>query len=169
MNKIKYWIYYIKDKDVPYAYTDNKDYAKAFEQNRDMDMFKRIKKDISKQEINRLAREYQNGLLTKVDLDVYDKANESWFTWTFIMTADEYFSLTLAEVQLMESFLYKHCWEHPGKFKNKIIKALEVLEYNNVNRYLSLKSDTNVEIRVKPDLLGIFLHYYGKTMKGIKR
>lgn len=170
MKDIKYWIYYEKETDEPYAYTDNKTYAMLFELDRDMGIFKRVKKIMTKDEINYLAKEYQNRFLKLVELDIYDKSKEKWFKGSIAMTADEYFTLTMAEIQLMESYLYQHCWEHPAKFKNKIIKALEVLEYNNVYRHITeCGNDKHTEIKVKPDLLGIFLHYYGKSMKGNKK
>lgn len=172
MNKIKYWIYYLKDKDEPYAYTDNKSYAMLFEVDRDMSQFKKIKKNMSKEEINYLAREYQNNFLKEVSLRIFDKMKECWFTGSFIMTAEESFTINLVEIQLMESELYQHCWEHPGKFKEKIYKALEVLEYNNVYRQIThtiSDGEEDPKINVKPDSLGIFLHYYGKTMKGFKK
>lgn len=171
MTEIKYWIYLLKDNDTLYAYTDNKSHAKLFERDRDMRKFTKIKKSLCKQEVNYLANEYQNGYLKEIKIPIYDKTNEKWFDGIFIMTAEEYFSLTLAEVQLMESDLYKHCWDHPGLFNDDIVKALEVLEYNNVYRQLTATTGNyinNIEIKVKPDLLGLFLRYYGKTMKGSK-
>lgn len=170
MKEIKYWIYYYKDSEDVYAYTDNKTYAMLFELDRDMKLFKRVKKIMSREDIHYLAQEYQNKLLNLIELDIYDKYRERWFKGSIAMTSEEYFSITLAEVQLMESDLYQHCWEHPGKFKNKIVKALEVLEYNNVYRQItSTSNDDEVKINAKPDMLGIFLHYYGKTMKGNKK
>ena len=169
MKSIKYWIYYFKDSEEPYAYTDNKQYANLFELDRNMNLFKKIKKEMTKDEINFLAREYQNMYLKEVRLKIYDKSKERWFDGSFIMTADEYFNITMTEIRLMESDLFQHCWDNPAKFNSKIIKALEILEYNNVYRQISSTKydERNIKINVKPDLLGIFLHYYGKTMKGI--
>jgi len=170
MNEIKYWIYYLKDEDKLYAYTDNKEYANAFELDRDMKLFKKIKKVMTKDEIRYLAQEFQNSVLKEVQLDIFDKDRERWFKGTFVMTSEEYFTITLIEVQLMESELYQHCWDNPWKFKIKIFKALEVLEYNNVYRQISATADNKpAEIKVKPDLLGIFLRYYGNTMKGTEK
>ena len=54
-NEIKYWLYYLKDEEDTrlYAYTDNKEFAKSFEQERDMKLFTRVKKKISKEEVNK--------------------------------------------------------------------------------------------------------------------
>lgn len=165
MNEIKYWLYYLKENNEIYAYTDNKEYAKLFENDRDMTLFNKIKKEISKNEINYLAREYQNCYLKDVSLKIFDKSKQKWFDGNIIMTGEEYLSVTSAEIQLMEVELYQHCWDNPIKFKDKIIKALEILEYNNVYRSI-VSTDENIKINIKVDPLGIFLHYYGKSMKG---
>lgn len=174
MKNIKYWIYYLKDTDEPYAYTDNKSYAKLFESDRDMKLFNRIKKIVNKEEINYFAKEFQNKILNEYELKIFDKHRKRWMTGKFIFTVDEYITISNAEIQFTEVYICQHCWYNPCVFNTKIFKALEILEYNNVYRYLTTTvTDDNCDyydtgIKIKPDLLGIFLYYYGKTMKGIE-
>lgn len=170
MTKIKYWIYYLRDgtDNEIYAYTDNKEYAELFELDRNMSMFTCIKKKIGIDEINFLAREYQNCYLKEMKMRIFDKSKSKWINAVYITTVSEYLTVTTASISLIESDIYEHCWYNPGIFKKNIFKALEVIEYNNVYRQITsnVYDDNETEINIKPDMLGIFLYYYGKTMRG---
>ena len=68
----------------------------------------------------------------------------------------------------MYETLYKYCWDNPYIFKDKIIKALDILEYTKVYNHIlngSFYPEEDNSIKIKPDELGIFIHYYGKTLK----
>ena len=61
----EYWIYIYKKENIIYAYTDNKKYSKLFEENRNMDLFKRIHMHITQEDVNYLARNSQGCYLKK--------------------------------------------------------------------------------------------------------
>ena len=65
--KYTYWLYYLKEcyeDDIPlvlsdsllYAYTDSKDFSKLFEKTRNMSKFIRVKKELSRKDLNQLAK-----------------------------------------------------------------------------------------------------------------
>ena len=168
----KYWLYYYDDE--LYAYTDNKSYAKSFERDRDMNKFIKRKKEITREDVNMLAREEQDKYLLSNKIDIYNKEKMTWFEAEFVMTQMERTTINNIAVQVMNEDLYKYCWNTPFIFNNKIIKALELLQYNTLHRQLTYSTRSGEYpaefcdeiIHIKPDMLGIFLHYFGKTMKG---
>ena len=168
-DEIKYWLYYLKldNEDTElYAYTDNKEFAKSFERERDMSLFNKVKKKLSKGELNYLAREYQNCYLKKVEMKMYDKKNHIWLYGDFVMSTTEHLTVTSSAIKLSECDIYRYCWFNPYIFKDNIIKSLEILEYANIYRHNESNDYKSHKINLKPDELGIFLHYFGKTMKG---
>ena len=167
----KYWIYYLNEEI--YAYTDNKEYAKIFESNRNMKLFKKVKMEISKEGVNYLAKEFQEAVLVNMPIDIYDKETHTWIKSNIIVTNMEKITILNVSIQIMNEDLYKFCWFSPYPFNNKIIKALHILEYDKINSILTNSkldqfSDDyyDDEINIKADMLGIFIHYYGRTLKG---
>lgn len=168
MKEYKYWIYYFKDTNEIYAYTDNKKYAKEFELDRNMDKFIKIRKDILPEEVNYLARHYQGKYLTKAKIKIYDKKTMKWFDSFLIMTLEEEITVQNKSVQLLYDSIYTYCWQDPYVFNEKIYKALDKLEYVNIyNQISSAQSNCYIEneIKLKPDELGIFVHYYAHTLR----
>lgn len=164
----KYWIYYYKKTNELYAYTDNKKFAKEFERVRDMDKFEIISEEIDKEMINQLAREYQNKYLKKYPIKIYDKKNLKWMDSELLVTVEESIGIQNIAIQQMQETLYKHCWDDPYIFKKKIYDALEVLGYNKIY-YTYIMAQTGMyedtDLNITSDELGIFIRYYGKTLK----
>ena len=169
---IKYWLYFLKNDDgtidtEPYAYTDNKDMAKRFEIERNMNKFKKVKRKLTREEINFLAYEFQTGYMEDVDLDVYDKSTMEWHEIHYVMTGNE--KLTVGNLSL-SSFddLYTCCMYNPKIFNDKIKNALYIIHYNQIYNKLSGDSDNDdrYSYEVISDPLGIFIRHYGKTLKG---
>lgn len=168
MKKYKYWIYYHKKSNSLYAYTDNKKYAKEFEKMRDMEKFDIVSEEIDQNTLNYLAKNYQGKYLKKIPIKIYDMKNKLWFDSDIIVTIDESLGIQNASTHLMYETLYKYCWDNPYIFKDKIIKALDILEYTKVYNHIlngSFYPEEDNNIKIKPDELGIFIHYYGKTLK----
>lgn len=168
MKTYKYWIYYLKETKELYAYTDNKKFAKEFESDRDMNKFKKISCNIDSEEVNGLAKYHQSKYLKKSSIKIYDKKTMKYFNSYIIITIEEEVTIQNTAIQLMYDSIYKYCWDNPYIFKDKIIKALSVLEYVNIYNQMSLSQTGQYEdnqINIKPDELGIFIHYYGNTMK----
>jgi len=167
----KYWFYYL-DGEL-YAYTDKKEYAKIFEEERDMTRFRKRKEEITRDELNFLARDYQSNYLEKFDIEAFDRENDEIFESFLVITGIERITITNASIQIQNEDLYKYCWDTPhGIFKTKIIKALEILQYNVLHRQITCATNTGEwpaeyddNIKLKPDMIGIFCHYYGKTLR----
>ena len=168
MKTYKYWIYYLKETDYLYAYTDNKKYAKEFEKFRDMDKFIKLTREISSDIVNELAKEHQEKYLKKSKIDIYDKKTMKWFKSHLILTMEEELTINNTAIQILYDTLYRYCWDNPYVFNKKIIKALDTLEYTKIYNQInqdSENSDIDQEIKIKPDQLGIFIHCYGKTIR----
>ena len=69
----KYWFYYL-DGEL-YAYTDKKEYAKIFEEERDMTKFTKRKEEITREELNFLAkvRNLKNIIKRNLNLQFWKK------------------------------------------------------------------------------------------------
>jgi hypothetical protein len=169
----KYWLYYL-DKEL-YAYTDNKVYAEKFEAIRDMDKFKKEKYKISREDVNYLAKEYQELILEPIEFTIDNKDTGDKFTGELIVTRMEKITMSNISVQLLEEERYKHCWIlNPVIFKKKIYKALKQLMYVDSFKYISNTEDLDdimgiyeedEPCKLEPDYLGIFLRYYGNTIR----
>ena len=167
----KYWIFY-KDNEI-YAYTDSKEYAKRFMEERNMKLFQKKKVKISSYEVNQLAEFYQTAWLKESELPVYDNVNLSWSDETFVITEMEEITITNVSAQLMNADIFRWCWFNPYPFNDKLIAALKTLHYDRINRVVTsatasgtLDADYGDNFQIEPDMLGIFIHYYGKTLKG---
>ena len=139
MNKMyKYYLYYFNDE--LYAYTDNKEYAKEFEKIRDMKKFIRIKREITREDVNILAGEEQGKYLVSQTFTIYDEERMSWFESEFIITQLERTGINNIAVQVMNEDLYKYCWDSPPSIVNdKIINALK--KYSQISIIFSAKEN----------------------------
>lgn len=157
----KYWIYILnKDGDI-YAYTDDKELAKKFESQRNMKKFKKIKKNISKKEINELANEYQLCKLELVELDT--KGNNGYSSCNIAMTGIEHMDISNVGYTLKYVTLPKTAVVNPLIFNKKIYDALKTIGYNDI--YPTLPFDTPKDYYIKLDMLMIFIQNFGKTLK----
>ena len=172
MNSYKYWFYYW-DNEL-YAYTDKKEYAKGFESFRNMKKFKRIKKYISKSEVNQLASDEMLRYLVTMPFTIYNKNNGEVYEDEYIVTQIEKMTVNNYVIKLMNQDLFNYAWIcNPYIFKKPIFKALKFLCYNDAYNVVSASSKTGYysfeddsKIKLKPDELGIFLHIYWKTVRG---
>ena len=169
MDKLyKYWLYYINDE--LYAYTDRKEYAKSFESFRNMKKFHRIKKEINKDTVNMLAKEYQTQYLQKHTLKTYK--DKKWIDIEIILTESEH--LTITSIGMVESYegISSFCFVNPFIFNDEILNALTILNYVSIYQSLSndlpkgIKSKNPIECMedMKIDELGIFIETYGYTI-----
>ena len=61
----KYWFFYKKETDELYAYTDVKEIAKLFKSQRNKNLFHCKKKEITKQEVRKLAEDENDKILSQ--------------------------------------------------------------------------------------------------------
>ena len=161
----EYWIYIYKKENIIYAYTDNKKYSKLFEENRNMDSFKRIHRYITQEDVNYLARNSQGCYLKKSVLKGYNKDINKWEEYDLVMTESECITIQNAGVKLMYDTIYNHCWINPMIFNKKIRKALKVLGYESVYNFISTDSKRLCHDILTVDEISVFKNYYGKTLR----
>lgn len=171
MKTIKYWLYYeISKNEEPalYAYTDDRKLKNMFENQRNMSMFKKVKKDLNIEEVNYLANEYQHNILVKSEIDVYDKKSLKWSSMDMVLTEMEKLDIGNMAIFLGDKgTLVDHASTNPLLFNDEIKKALKTIGYNDI--YFEYVSNNNfylVKSFITPDLLGIFIRLYGHTLKG---
>lgn len=161
-----YWIYY-HDNEI-YAYTDNKSYAEQFEDFRDMKKFKRVKKELSKEEVNYLAKEYQCLYLKEYSFDVYDKENEDNYPFEIVITSMEEINVNNNTMQVRVNLSTDTFDLNPKYFNKDIQKALYIIGYLTIyeENQLPFQNDS-LENRIVPvpDQLSIFISLYGWSIK----
>lgn len=161
-----YWLYYYNNEI--YAYTDNKKYAKKFEEIRDMNKLKKVKKKISKEELNYLADAYQDRFLKTEIFKVYDKYNMKYYDMEIILSTVESITVSNYKVRLSTIDLFNNCAISPKYFGEDIVKALKCLGYQDLHlMYEGHDELANQSTIPKPDSLGIFLYYYGWSIKNL--
>ena len=170
-NGVKYWLYYLIDDETQelYAYTDIREYHKIFELDRNMKVFKKVKKILNREEINFLAKRYKGKYLTKTDLDVYDKKRLEWITIPFVLTEIEMLNVGNLAISLdnMHGIIDKVTID-PRIFKKEILRALDILCYVNLyNEYVNdIGMYNKMNCKISADVFGVFIRLYGRLMKG---
>lgn len=171
--EIKYYLFYFIEKDEDgfeierslYAYTDNKKMAKRFKEERNMDKFFEKTLYPSKKEIHDFAVEYKQMMLQRKKLRFYNKTIGSFFTGELIMTIDESLFIDHKVSSLILVELSEHAWINPYIFNEETFNALKTIEY--VSFYENIVyGNSNEDPKVIGDEVAIFVHYYGKTLKG---
>lgn len=168
MKEYKYWFYYLKDDKTLYAYTDQKELARKFESTRDMNIFYKIKKVISKDALNSLAEEYQNKYLNEYELNTYDTNTGYKCKVYIVMTQEEYMTVLASDAGILVG-LNSHCFYDPRIFKDEIQEALNEIYYKyfftsiSSGKAILYEFDENVNLTI--DQLGVFLAFYGLYMK----
>lgn len=130
--------------------------------------------DITKEQINDLALRYRDKYVSMYKVPTYNRINHVWTEIYIPMTITEQTTLNSAEVSLMDTYLTPHCWIDPRIFNSSIIKSLEIIGYNNFYRLITgnhIYDDEDydseiVDLEMYPDLLNVFIHYFGDTLKG---
>lgn len=114
----QYWIYYIKEEyidDVPlvlnsdliYAYTDDKKISEEFEMYRDMNKFIKKKLNLTRFEVNLLAKTEQNQILKIRECVTKDKKGNVINT-ILCMTSQEEKYLDMHVMSCLHNLMYKY-------------------------------------------------------------
>jgi len=125
---MKVYVYYLKDTNRLYAYTNEKSYDKMFRKQRDSKSFVRISLDLDNGYDNiSFVKISMNNKLDKYELNPYpltDGDNEI----DIMMTHNEYVSL-MESCEYIENFLYTMRYEKDSYYSlnDKEIKALKLL------------------------------------------
>lgn len=161
----RYWIYkLLKDSDI-YAYTDDKEIAKYFELQRNMKKFKKIKADISKEDINYLAKEYQLCKLEIEELNTCNHSGNSISICKIAMTGLEKLDIDNIGYTIKNVTLPSKATINPLIFNNKIYKALKTIGYTDIYPSLSFINGENNNQYLLIDKLMLFIKNFGKTLK----
>ena len=174
MNNIfKYWFFYIKPefKDLVYTeedsslygYTDNKEYSKLFKEQRDMNKFIVIKKEISKEEVNFLAREYPKEYLIKKTLKTKSSGMGSKIVdYDLVMTRYEELMIQTISYKVTTVDIFVSTWMDPKIFDDKYYSALKTIGYNyHFNILNNCDKEERKNNKFQPDLLSTFIRHYG--------
>lgn len=169
-----YYIYYLKEDEEEtykiYAYTDEKNVMKEFDFTRDIEnIFIKKKKKLNRNEVNILARDYQTNIIHLYEVKAYNYNKKEFETLILPMTHIENITLENMKSNLMLTQIYQSCWLNPNVFKKDIQRVLKILRYkslyNSITRGLEDCNENDENTNIKPDELGIFLHYFGYTMR----
>ena len=161
---MKYWLYYYSGR--LYAYTDQPDYKKKFENFRDMNNFKVLKKDLNNLDLKELHLNYDMQLLVsynfKMDKNTYSE---------MIITKEEQLYTINSSVRLSTVGIFEYCWTSPEIFNKDIRYALHILKYDQCHSVISssnniITDDIGVDdCEIDVDEFSVFMQNYWYTFK----
>lgn len=166
-----YWLFYLKDPSVLtpeqlrganleegflYAYTDKKEYAKEWEKERNMRLFRKEKKALTTDEIGEITMLHQNGRIRTFHGETSD-VEMGTRSFQIALNVWEYEFIQMqwlfCEMTVLPSL------DRPSKigiFRKEFRTMLEKVGYRNIF-YDDLPY---FEYYLKPDFLKLFIHYY---------
>lgn len=163
---MKYWFYFYDN--MLYAYTDQADYRKMFEQYRDMSKFKVVRREVDNNELKELHLNYNQNILVsyhfKVNKNTYSK---------LIITKEEQLYTINTSTRLSTVGIFDHCWTNPNIFNKEIREALDSLKYSQCHSVISSRNskyfiDDDIGVDdcdIDVDEFAIFMNMYGDTFK----
>lgn len=171
MKTSTYWLFYLKDPSVLtpeqlrganleegflYAYTDKKEYAKEWEKERNMRLFRKEKKALTTDEIGEITTLHQNGRIRTFHGETSD-VEMGTRLFQIALTVWEYEFIQMqwlfCEMTVLPSL------DRPSKigiFRKEFRTMLEKVGYRNIF-YDDLPY---FEYYLKPDFLKLFIHYF---------
>ena len=157
----KYYVFYKRRDGDIYAYTDNKKYYRKFKEQWNMKEFIYKKKELTREQVSELAREYNDGILEDCSLKYCKDGKIS--SINMILTKMEKFSVITESSDLLACGIYQYAWIPPEIFNDEIIKSLKILNYTKCHNLLS-KGNSFFEIFTEADEFGIFLRKFSDNI-----
>lgn len=184
------WLFYYNDPAFEgyhrlYAYTDNKEYAKTFKEDRDMDKFTCIKKKLTKDEFNQIEGRFGRLKLTYGSFYTKSEIFGKRVPVKFLCTFDEEESVIFKAEQLWDE--YKDILFDASIFTDEYVKALEKLMFMKFYGFYVIKYKEYADYFYQPyysnygpveglimeefknsyqyDDLRLFLKFFHKTFK----
>lgn len=167
--KYTHWIFYLKPEYVDeyqcsatsinnpmlFAYTSKKKYAAGFIKIHNPDAFYIKKVELEKDDVNDLARYFQNNIIRSYDITTKDSNNRIIDLDGVCMTEREYM---LSENRCYSEIetLWRCVWKSSNMFKRKYKEALKILYYD-YNFELLKKGETFVTPHMDADIFGSFV------------
>ena len=189
-NEITLYIYYIKEKyeseygeilpisnDI-FAYTTDKKVAKLFEDQRNMKLFKKDKKELSIQEYNDFVHymiDNEDRYLFIHNYDFYTRDGSKLSKDMAITTAER--RRIDGRKAMLEINITTYCWYSPEIFNEDIYKALKILKYNDISDYIGsykrrlsnvrsiYNNSSTIDDIIKINYLNIVIDVIGRTLK----
>ena len=171
MKTSTYWLFYLEDPSVLtqeqlrganleegflYAYTDKKEYAKEWERERNMRLFRKEKKALTTDEIGEITTLHQNGRIRTFHGETSD-AEMGTRSFQIALNVWEYEFIQMqwlfCEMTVLPSL------DRPSKigiFRKGFRTMLEKVGY----RHIFYDDLPFSEYYLKPDFLKLFIHYY---------
>lgn len=185
--KVTYWMFYMDDVKLRekylldvnneieqrlYAYTDKKKYARQFMEERNMDMFRVVKKKIDKERINFLASEYGRNYLVVLEGLTHSADGKSYQSYSLIVTEYEH-----NMVMVRANFLfYNRLKSFVDLGLLQVLKPKYAILLGSVGYWQLVDPDLNVYDsdgvnitfeNFQYDLLYVFLDLFGELLEGI--
>lgn len=167
-----YFFYEVEEGEEPelYAYTDDKSLAKEFELERDMNIFFKKKTEITKDEVNILAKDYKEMRLSILEGYTKDINNISkLIDFSLVVTELEKLTIISKYDEIINYDLCVYSRNTPFVFKKDIFKALEYLDYNYnfMIMYEPESADDYYQYDYELDLFGAFVYLFGKYLRKV--
>lgn len=166
------------DPPVIYAITDNPEYAKLFEETRNMDFFYKKEITCTRKEGMRELDRMKAPMLTITGLKT-SKDKIGSMTVNLVCTWEEERAIVLDAGSIYYQYVSDNLL-NPDIYSEKVNKYLETIDYQKTWRYKIIKSDPsgleeymfsrdNYLLSIDVDELMLFLKSYGWTMKTNKK
>jgi len=183
----KYYFYYLDDKyysDLPvqkisdfYCYTDDEILAKEFESNRNMKHYMKVKKHITKAEVNELAKYLPKKTLKRTQFTTADELGGVQIVEIITTKEEEILcssECTCSGYKILTGQFHENSTYVPVNiFKKDIRKALKLYKFDscwNLYNYGDDKLLTNFmsgnDDVIGVDSLSIFVKMFGATLRG---
>lgn len=172
----RYWFFYINpdsnfelpwairsDKDqYLLAYTPKKKFKNGFLSIHDKDKLIVCKRYLSKDEVNLLAKNYQNEIIREYEIKTKNSSYEE--SQCKIYITEHQYILSEGSCYNQLETIWKLTWDPSDKYVSSIRDALKDIGYDEMNKTLS-NGDTYAYLNLVPDILGSFIYNFGKILK----
>lgn len=139
MKTYKYWIFHLDPKyrigsepgmSTMYAYTDSKELANMFREQRDMEKFIVKKEELSRDQVNTLATDFNSYILEKHDgLCKVAGSDVELMPYSLALTRLENMNIDMYINRMKLQNLQEHAWTNPFEYKDKYVDSLRSLAY----------------------------------------
>jgi len=175
-NKYKYYLYYLYDENIDdnvelYAYTDNKELAKQFEKERDMNLFHKRVMKFDRSTVNNLVKYNQPNNLMLMNGYTKDIDNPGIpVPFSLVVTEAEEMSLISSYDSFISYEIFSMARVNPFCFNKKIFNALKYIDY--VYSYMYCYEPEKIEdifpnaqYDYEFDIFGGFIKAFGKYLR----
>jgi len=133
----KYYLFYLNKDNSLYAYTDSKELAESFMSQRNHDKIHMKKMNITKDDVNYLARHEQNKILIENTYLAFirNKNMKIYFKWTVTVSEDLMVNSLISQATIN---IYNNAWYPIEIFNKDVREALIHLGYDVCNRYIGV-------------------------------